>query len=124
MRTRRAFLKNASCLAAGNLLMPALLKAGNFAKKGNVGIQLYSVRKEMLEDAAGTLAKLAKIGYKEIESAKSEKGNYYGMKPKEIKQILNDHGMTLRSGHTRLDKDWQQSLDEAAEAGQQYLVCS
>jgi sugar phosphate isomerase/epimerase len=124
MKTRRTFLKNASCLAAGSLLIPGLLKAGNLAKMNDVGIQLYSVRKEMLEDAAGTLAKLAKIGYKEIESAKSEKGNYYGLKPKEIKQILTDHGMTLRSGHTRLDKDWQQSVDEAAEAGQQYLICS
>src|SRR5436305_4808918 len=112
MKTRRTFLKNASFIAAGSLLMPGLLKAGNLAQKNDVGIQLYSVRKEMLEDAAGTLAKLAKIGYKEIESAKSEKGNYYGLKPKEIKQILNDHGMTLRSGHTRLDKDWQQSVDE------------
>lgn len=124
MKTRRAFLKNAYCLAAGSLLLSDLLKAGHLARKNDVGIQLYSVRKEMLEDATGTLVKLAKIGYKEIESAKSEKGNYYGLKPKEIKEILSDHGMTLRSGHTRIDKDWQQSVDEAAEAGQQYLVCS
>lgn len=124
MKTRRAFLQTASCLAAGSLFLPYLSQAGARASKKDVGIQLYSVRKEMMEDATGTLIKLGKIGYKEIESAKSEKGNYYGLKPKEIKQVLSDHGMTLRSGHTRIDNDWQQSIDEAAEAGQTYLICS
>ncbi len=90
----------------------------------NVGVQLYSVRKEMLADAAGTLKRLAKIGYKELESARSEKGNYYGLKPKEIKKIANDLGMNVRSGHVNIDKDWQRSIAEAAEAGQQYLICS
>lgn len=124
MKTRRAFLQTASCFVAGGLLLPNLLKANLTAVKNEVGIQLYSVRKEMLEDAAGTLIKLGKIGYKEFESAKSEKGNYYGLQPKEIKQILSDHGMTLRSGHTHIDNDWQKSIDEAAETGQQYLICS
>ncbi|MDQ2752551.1 MAG: sugar phosphate isomerase/epimerase [Bacteroidota bacterium] len=117
-------MKESSLLAVGSLFLCDLLKAGNLAKKNDVGVQLYSVRKEMLEDAAGTLIKLANIGYKEIESAKSEKGNYYGLKPKEIKQIVSDHGMTLRSGHTHIDNDWQQSIDEAAEASQQYLICA
>jgi sugar phosphate isomerase/epimerase len=90
----------------------------------NVGIQLYSVRKEMLTDAVGTLKQLAKIGYKELESARSVKGNYYGLRPKEIKKIAADLGMILRSGHVHVDKDFQRSIDSAAEAGQSYLVCS
>jgi sugar phosphate isomerase/epimerase len=90
----------------------------------NVGIQLYSVRKEMLADPTGTLKQLAKIGYKELESARSAKGNYYGLQPKEIKKIALDLGMTLRSGHVHIDKDFQRSIDSAAEAGQAYLVCS
>ena len=32
--------------------------------------------------------------------------------------------MTVRSGHVHIDKDWQRSIDMAAEAGQTYLVCS
>ncbi len=124
MKTRRTFLKEASFFTAGSLLLSDILKAGHLPKKKDVGVQLYSVRKEMLDDASGTLVKLANIGYKEIESAKSDKGNYYGLKPKEIKQIVSDHGMTLRSGHTHIDNDWQQSIDEAAEAGQQYLICA
>ncbi len=121
MKTRRDFFKTAGGLAVGALVIPRLTKA---EKVKNIGIQLYSVRKEMLADAVGTLKQLAKIGYKELESARSEKGNYYGLQPKEIKKIASDLGMTLRSGHVHVDKDWQRSIDSAAEAGQDYLVCS
>jgi len=121
MKTRRDFFKKAGGLALGALVMPGLTKA---EKVKRIGIQLYSVRKEMLADAVGTLKQLAKIGYKELESARSEKGNYYGLQPKEIKKIVSDLGMALRSGHVHVDKDWQRSIDSAAEAGQDYVVCS
>ena len=121
MKTRRDFLKITSGLAAGAMFLPTLASA---KKVKNVGIQLYSVRKEMLADAVGTLKALAKIGYKELESARSEKGNYYGLQPKEIKKIAGDLGMAVKSGHVHIDKDFQRSIDYAAEAGQSYLVCS
>jgi sugar phosphate isomerase/epimerase len=121
MKTRRDFFKTAGGLALGVLVIPSVTKG---EKVKNIGIQLYSVRKEMLADAVGTLKQLAKIGYKELESARSEKGNYYGLQPKEIKKIVSDLGMTLRSGHVHVDKDWQRSIDSAAEAGQDYLICS
>jgi sugar phosphate isomerase/epimerase len=121
MKSRRDFLKTSGGLALGALMLPSITKA---EKIKNVGIQLYSVRKEMLADAVGTLKELAKIGYKELESARSEKGNYYGLQPKEIKKIVGDLGMTLRSGHVHVDDNWQRSIDAAAEAGQDYLVCS
>jgi sugar phosphate isomerase/epimerase len=121
MTTRRNFLKLSGGIAAGALLVPTFSRA---EKIKDVGIQLYSVRKEMLADAVGTLKALAKIGYKELESARSEKGNYYGLQPKEIKKIANDLGMRVRSGHVHIDKDFQRSIDAAVEAGQDYLVCS
>jgi sugar phosphate isomerase/epimerase len=121
MTTRRQFIKHTAALAASPLLLPALSPA---AKVTNVGLQLYSVREEMLADAVGTLKQLAKIGYKELESARSAKGHYYGLKAKEIQKICKDLGMTLRSGHVHVDKDWQRAVDEAAEAKQSYLVCS
>lgn len=121
MISRRSFIKTSGGLALGSFILP---KFSNSAKVKNVGIQLYTVRKEMLSDATGTLKKLAQIGYKELESARSDKGNYYGLTPKEIKKITKDLGMALRSGHVHVDKDWQQSVDAAAEAGQTYLICS
>ncbi len=121
MKTRREFLKASGCLAAGALLTPSLSRA---AKVKNVGIQLYTVRKEMLADAVGTLKQLAAIGYKQLESARSDKGHFYGLQPKEIKKIAGDLGMTVRSGHVHIDNNWQRSVDMAVEAGQSYLVCS
>lgn len=122
LQSRRDFIKSSAALAAGAAVLNAF-PADAYPVK-NVGIQLYSVRKEMLADAAGTLKKLAAIGYKNIESAGSEKGSYYGLKPKEMKKICADSGMTLLSGHVHIDKDWQKTVDEAAESGQTYLICS
>jgi sugar phosphate isomerase/epimerase len=125
MKSRRSFLKETAFAGAGALMLPGFIRIPEKAPKlKKVGVQLYSVRKEMMTDAIGTLKKLGQIGYQEIESAQSEKGNYYGLEPKEIKKLLKDQGMTLRSGHTHIDKNWQKSIDEAAEAGQEYIICS
>lgn len=121
--SRRNFLKTSGALALGALFIPEFIKAGNKRAK-KIGLQLYTVRKEMLEDAAGTLKQLARIGYKEIESAKSQKGNYYGLSPQEIKTMTADLGISLTSGHVQIDRDWQKSIDQAAETGQSYLICS
>ena len=119
---RRRFIKTSSTIAAGSLLLPALARAAPTRHVKDIGIQLYTVRTEMLADPTGTLRKLAKIGYRELESARSDKGNYYGLKPKEIRKITEDLGMKLRSGHVHVDNDWNTSLEEATETGQQYII--
>jgi sugar phosphate isomerase/epimerase len=124
MNSRRSFLKTSGALAAGSLLYPNLSGAVGIDPTKQVGVQLYTVRKEMLADNIGTLKKLASLGYKEIESAGSDKGYYYGLKPSEIKQITKDLGLILRSGHVHFDDKWQQTIDDAAEAGQEYLIVS
>src|SRR5882757_3025751 len=121
-KTRRDFLRTAGLFAAGSLLLPELGRSMMAARVKNVGIQLYTVRKEMLADPVATLRQLAKIGFSELESARSEKGNYYGLSPKEIKKITGDLGMRLRSGHIHVDKDWKKSIEEATETGQEYLI--
>ena len=121
MYNRRKFLKNTSILTLGAYVAPGVFKNN---RTRSVGIQLYSVRKEMLEDPTATLKKLAKIGYKELESARSDKGNYYGLEAKQIRKVAGDLGMTVRSGHVHMDKDWKRSIEQAVEAGQQYLVVS
>ena len=117
MKTRRDFLKNSAVFTAGSLLLPSLTNPSK--KVSNIGIQLYTVRKEMLTDATGTLKKLAALGIKQIESAGSEKGYYYGLQPKELKNICADLGMKLSSGHINLDDKWNQTLADAVTTGQE-----
>jgi sugar phosphate isomerase/epimerase len=119
---RRHFLKTAGFFAVGSMLIPGRARTAPARHVKDIGIQLYTVRTEMLADPAGTLQKLAKIGFKELESARSDKGNYYGLKPKEIRRITEDLGMKLRSGHVHVDKDWDRTLEEATETGQRYII--
>ena len=123
MQTRKEFIANATMLTTGSMLFPSLL---NLAGEGveNTGVQLYTFRTEMTADARGTLKKIAELGFKQIESARSSKGHYYGLTAKEMKQACKDLGMTLSSGHVHVDDKWKQTMDEAAESGQAYLICS
>lgn len=121
MQSRRSFIKTSGTIALGSALLPGFAQG---AKVKNVGIQLYSVRKELLADAVGTLKQLAQIGYKELESARSAKGHYYGLTAKEAKKVVKDLGMNLRSGHVHLDDQWKKTVEEAVESGQEYLICS
>ncbi|HZJ19149.1 MAG TPA: sugar phosphate isomerase/epimerase [Pricia sp.] len=123
MTTRRNFLLQSGALAASTLIMPSFNLAPYKPEK-NLGVQLYTFRNEMDADALGTLKNIASIGIKKIESARSGKGHYYGFKPKEMKDICNDLGMKLVSGHVHLDDNWQQTMEEAVESGQDYLICS
>lgn len=153
---RRHFLKKAGALAAGSLALPYLSKASGltdlFAAEKSVGIQLFTVFEKMNNDPKGTLEKIAAIGYKEIESAFSTRGGYYGYKPKEFKKVVEDLGMTWRAHHAlgapfklppgrklpvgsdgkpitipammNLRDNYQQLVDDAAEAQLSFLVCA
>ncbi|WP_411029986.1 sugar phosphate isomerase/epimerase family protein [Spongiimicrobium sp. 3-5] len=123
MTTRRNFLLQSGALAASSVLLPSFTLAPYKSEK-NLGIQLYTFRKEMDADPIDTLKKIASIGIKKIETARSGKGHYYGLKPKEMNNVCNDLGMKLISGHVHLDDKWQKTMDEAVESGQKYLICS
>jgi sugar phosphate isomerase/epimerase len=122
MKTRREFLLKSSALTLGTVLLPSITLANNVNQK--FGVQLYSFRNEMTKDAIGTLRQIAAIGIKEIETAQSNKGHYYGLAPKEMKSVCDDLGMNLKSGHVALDNNWQRTMNDALESEQEYLICS
>lgn len=102
MTNRRKFLQQSGSLAVAGLLLPRLGFANRlFESKAAmpIGLQLYTLGELMTTDAKGTLQKLAAIGYKELESAGSGKGNYYGYTPKELASMIKDMGMNWRSAH-------------------------
>ncbi|MFX0558176.1 sugar phosphate isomerase/epimerase family protein [Maribacter sp. CXY002] len=119
---RRDFLQQSSMLSLGTFLLP------NFSfttgEEQKYGVQLYSFRDEMAMDAMGTLEKIASIGIKEIESARSSKGHYYGLTPADMKKACDDLGMRLTSGHVALDNNFDKTMVEAVASGQSYLICS
>src|SRR5690349_408188 len=102
MTNRRKFLQQSGTFALSAFLLPQLGRAaGIFPNKPvmPIGLQLYTLGDLMTTDAKGTLQKLAAIGYKEVESAGSEKGNYYGYAPKEFAAVVKEAGMHWRSAH-------------------------
>ncbi len=122
MTTRRNFLKQSSLVTAGAMVLPSFGFASRSEQK--FGVQLYSFRDAMAKDALGTLKQIASIGIKEIESARSKKGHYYGLSPEDMKKACEDLGMSLKSGHVALDDNFQRTMEEAVASGQPYLICS
>lgn len=108
---------------AGAFMAPSIMAAIT-NKSLNVGVQLYSFRDAMAKDAKGTLKRIADLGFKQIESARSDKGHYYGLSASEMKKVCADLGMNLRSGHVALDENFDKTLNEAVASGQEYLICS
>ena len=97
---RRSFLQNAMvgavggwCMNKGGLGGPVY--AAESLKK--IGLQLYTVRKEMEKDVEATLAKVAAIGFKEVEFA-----GYFNRTPEQIKATLKNNGLSAPSAHTTL----------------------
>jgi hypothetical protein len=50
-----------------------------------VGLQLYTLREQLPNDIAGSLKKVAEIGYKEVEVY-----DFYGKTAKQFAQLLKD----------------------------------
>lgn len=98
---RKAFIQSGT-FAAASLLLGRSAMAGMIPRNKDIqpiGLQLYTLGNLMTTDTKGTLQKLAAIGYKELESAGSQKGVFYGYKPKEFAAMVKDAGMNWRSAH-------------------------
>ena len=102
-RDRRDFIKKAGVLAAGSLALPYLSHAAGVLNSSlldkPVGIQLFTVFGDMNKDPKATLEKIAAIGYKEVESAFSTRGGYYGYKASEFKSLVEGLGLKWRAHH-------------------------
>src|SRR5271169_2346341 len=67
---RRSFLGTLSGAAATAMMNRHLAWASEPHKISTIGIQLYTVRDALKLDYDGTLAQLAQIGYREVESGR------------------------------------------------------
>jgi sugar phosphate isomerase/epimerase len=85
-----------------------------------VGLQLYTVGKEMDSDPAGTLRAVAAAGYQQVELSPLSK-----TPPKELKKMLDDSGLRNPSGHYLLP-DLMGRLPEMVDLahlfGQKFMI--
>ena len=88
----------------------------------SAALQLYSVRDMTARDFAGTMKKVADIGYKLVETA-----GYGNLKTaKEAKKALDDAGLKAVSGHFAIDlleSKIEQVVEEAQTLGLEMVVC-
>ena len=123
MHTRRNFLATLGVAAFGIASRDALAATEILApnrKIKRVGLQLYTVRDLMKADLPGTLAKVAAIGYKEVEFA-----GYFGRSPAQIRALLKQNGLTSPSSHIGLEileKDSVTAFADAKAIGHQWVT--
>jgi len=112
-------------VAAAALLAPSFAFA---AREQVVGLQLYSLRDDLPKDVKGVLEKVAKAGFKEVETyGFSIKDQFWGLTPQELKKILDDNGLKAVSGHySYLINDNEAELNAAIAAakvlGSEYVT--
>ena len=95
-------------------------RAGNAAQLNRVGVQLYTVRDRMEKDFAGTLERLAQIGYREVEFA-----GYFNNTPEQVRTLLDRLKLSAPSVHVMLDalqKDLPGQIRSARTIGHEYLT--
>ena len=116
--TRREFLEIMGAVGVG-IACSGARRTAHGARLDKVGLQLYTVRDKLKEDFEGTLARVAQIGYKEVEFA-----GYSNHTPADVKAILDRHGLSAPSTHIALgDMDeWKKALDTAKAIGHDYIV--
>jgi len=132
MPTRRTFLQQAAAFASASVLAPMSHAA---PPRYKMGLQLYTIRDAMARDVAGTLKRIAELGYQEVETYgfDPEALGYYRMPAREFVQRLREHGLAAISGHydlnrfaTAADADLDRYVDRCIEGahvlGQSYIT--
>lgn len=152
MLDRRKFLKTGTALTAAGFLLGKNAFAWERTAMPPAGLQLFTLFGLIEKDVPAAIKKVAETGYKEIESAFSQKGGFYGYSAKDFNALLKDNGLSWKSHHVsgapfklppgaklpngpdgkpitippmkNLRENLQEIVDTAAEAGLPYLVCA
>lgn len=85
-----------------------------------IGIQLYTMRKELADDVRGTLQRLAAIGYRDVETAAT-----YGASAADFRRALDETSLEAPSAHFPLAAfDKPQTFDDARVVRHEWLTVS
>jgi sugar phosphate isomerase/epimerase len=92
-----------------------------------IGLELYTVRDALQKNFEGTLAKVAKIGYKEVEFA----GYFahlpeFNPSPKRTREILDADGLSAPATHVPYSalspENWPKVIEASKILGHEYIV--
>ena len=125
--------------SVGLLLLAFLLSGLSSCKQTQkkhekyIGLQLWSVRDHMKDDAKATVEAVGKIGYKFIEAAGYADGKFYGMEPAAFADLVKANGMDFLASHTgqavpdssnwdEVMVWWDQCIAAHKAAGVKYIV--
>ena len=120
---RRAFIASTAAAA----LISRFSWAATEHRIEKIGLELYTVRDAIKKDFEGTLAKVAKVGYKEVELAGYfEHMSGWNPPPKEERRILDSHGLAAPATHvpyTALTpENWPKVVEASKILGHKYIV--
>jgi sugar phosphate isomerase/epimerase len=120
LSTRRQFLQTSAAVSACALMATHSGLASPFGLP--LGLELYSVRDVLPKDYAGTLTKVAALGYREVEAA-----GFFGHSAADVKAAMASAGLHCVSAHHSMD-ELSTKLDEVIAfhkvLGAQYIVCA
>jgi sugar phosphate isomerase/epimerase len=79
-----------------------------------ISLQLYTLREASAKDFPAVIKAVADIGYSGVEPA-----GFYGLKPRELRKLVEDQGMSISSNHGpwASPDNLQEVIDTAGELG-------
>ncbi|HUR16986.1 MAG TPA: TIM barrel protein, partial [Candidatus Limnocylindrales bacterium] len=129
MVDRRTFLMQAGSVATSALVLPSM------QKRYKIGLELFTVNRDMNRDPLASLKRVAEMGYEEVETygLNPDALTYYGLPAADFAKRLQDHKLPSPSGHYDLQQflsgspdDLNRYVDRCAEGarvlGQRYIV--
>lgn len=142
METKRDFLKKLSLLTVGGVVaasvapVKASAKSSAAAKSQKViGLQIYSLGKELTENVPAGMKKIKEIGYTNLELAgyRDRKMGEYDVVA--YKKIVDDAGLKITSSHVNpperkytkeniagISEFWKKTVEDHVKLGVKYLV--
>lgn len=139
MQNRRNFLTQAGLAITAAMFSPSIIGSAmantTAAGKRQIGIQLFTLREQLLKDVQGTIAQVAKIGYQQVETFYGYPGanaakEFWGLDAKAFKSLLKANNLSSPAGHYNCtafltdggEDVLKAQIETAAIVGQKYFI--
>lgn len=142
METKRDFLKKLSLLTVGSIAAASTASAlgknspsSSAAAKKLIGLQIYSLGKELTDNVPAGMKKIAEIGYSTIELAGYGNRKMGQYEVTEYRKIVEESGLKITSSHVNpperkytkenvagIAEFWKKAVEDHVKLGVSYLV--